>query len=879
MKKLLLIDGSSLLHRAFYALPLLTNSQGQYTNGVHGFMMMFNRLLQQAQPDHIEVCFDKSRISFRNDMFADYKAGRKETPTELKGQFELLKQVLDAAGVAWLEMAGYEADDLLATFSSAAAQDGFSVDIFSGDRDILQLIDDHVQVFLTKKGITDIECWDEVAFRQKYVVGPRRLPDIKGLMGDHSDNIPGVPGVGEKTALKLLAEYGSLDELYANLSQIKQEKLRQKLEFYKEQAFLSRELATVDRQVPLEIDWQANHYQADVDRPQLRQIYQRLELRQLLRGLGKQNDQQTAAAADTSTADGKESPICLDGEQIAEAVPLSDWQTVLEAARRNRLCTVIAVYSGTGFGKKLTEMAVAAGSQTAFATGEAALDLLRFFRELWQDADIAKFTADGKELQVLCTSNGIRLSGIKEDVILSAYLLDPAAGNYDITAIAEKNGVNWPAAVAPAAAAVLVLPALVEKLNRQLQDTGMEKLYRGLELPLSPVLANMESAGIRVEEEKLADMSKTLSESAASLQEQIYILAGHPFNIQSPKQLSAVLFDELGIPPVKKNKTGYSTDAEVLEQLAATQPIAALILEYRLVSKLKSTYTDGLRALIDQKSGKLHTTFTQTVTATGRLSSIEPNLQNIPVRHELGRRIRQVFVPDMPGDILLSADYNQIELRVLAHISGDEKLIEAFNNNEDIHTRTAAEVFGVLPEQVDKQMRRSAKAVNFGIVYGISDYGLSRDLSISRKQAAEYIQRYFQRYPQVEAYQKQVVENGRQNGYVTTICGRRRYLPDLNSRNHNLRSFSERMAMNTPIQGSAADIIKIAMLNIAAEIEAARLRSQMLLQVHDELIFNMAPEEKDILPDLVRRCMEQAMILDVPLTVDIKTGPDWYHME
>ncbi|MCR4963440.1 MAG: DNA polymerase I [Firmicutes bacterium] len=875
MKKLLLIDGSSLLHRAFYALPLLTNSQGQYTNGVHGFMMMFNRLLQQMQPDHIVVCFDKSRISFRNDMFADYKAGRKETPAELKGQFELLKQVLDAAGVAWLEMDGYEADDLLATLS-AAAQEDFSVDIISGDRDILQLIGEHARVYLTKKGITDIECWDEAAFRQKYGVGPERLPDIKGLMGDTSDNIPGVPGVGEKTAVKLLTAYGSLEELYAHLPQVKQEKLRQKLETYKEQAFLSRDLATVNRQAPMVVDWQANRYQAGMDRPQLREIYQRLELRQLLRGLAGKSEGENAASR---SAAGKAAKADAGQETQAGNSPVEDWQAVLDTARRDGRCGAVAVYAGTGFGKTLTALAVAAGEQAAFAEGDTALELLRFFREIWQDGSIAKYTADGKELQVLCRANDMALTGVREDAILAAYLLDPAAGSYDIAAIAEKNGVYPPPASAPAATAALILPPLLEKLHKQLQDTGMENLYRGLELPLSPVLANMEWTGIRVEEEKLADMSKTLSESAASLQAQIYALAGHDFNLQSPKQLSAVLFEEMGVAPVKKNKTGYSTDAEVLEQLAETQPIAAHILEYRLVSKLKSTYTDGLRALIDKKSGKLHTTFTQTVTATGRLSSVEPNLQNIPVRHELGRRIRQVFVADKPGDILLSADYNQIELRVLAHMSGDEKLIEAFTKGEDIHTRTASEVFGVPPEQVDKQMRRSAKAVNFGIVYGISDYGLSRDLSISRKQAGEYIQRYFQRYPQVEAYQKQVVENGSKNGYVTTICGRRRYLPDLNSLNHNLRSFSQRMAMNTPIQGSAADIIKIAMLNIAAGIEAAGLRSQMLLQVHDELIFNMPPEERDILPGLVRRCMEQAMLLDVPLTVDIKTGPDWYHME
>ncbi|MEG1537046.1 MAG: DNA polymerase I, partial [Clostridiales bacterium] len=505
------------------------------------------------------------------------------------------------------------------------------------------------------------------------------------------------------------------------------------------------------------------------------------------------------------------------------------------------------------------------------------LALLPKLKPLLENEKICKITVNSKELQLLLATKGIIPAGIGEDVMIAAYLLNPAVGSYDIGALAVENDIVMPDLPEPAATAV-VLADLATALESKLQQNGMEKLYHGMELPLCTVLADMEQAGIRVEEQKLIEMSAALAHSAEGYQEQIYGLAGHAFNLNSPKQLGVVLFEEMGIAPLKKNKTGYSTDAEVLEQLALTQPIAALFLEYRLVAKLKSTYTDGLRALIDPQTGKLHTSFKQTVTATGRLSSVEPNLQNIPVRHELGRRIREVFVADQPGDLLLAADYNQIELRVLAHIAADPKLTEAFIRGEDIHTRTASEVFDVAPEQVDRQMRRNAKAVNFGIVYGISDYGLSRDLGISRKEAAIYIEKYFARYPLVAEYQRKTIAAGQKNGYVTTICGRRRLLPELNSSNHNLRSFAERMAINTPIQGSAADIIKIAMLNIAATLRERGLRSKMLLQVHDELIFNMVPEERQILPELVKNGMEQAMILDVPLTVDMKTGADWYNM-
>lgn len=849
MKKLLLIDGSSLLHRAFYALPLLSNNDGVFTNAVHGFMMMFNRMVAAQKPDLLAVAFDKSRVTFRNEMFAAYKGTRAETPSELRGQFELIKEVLDAAHVRWLELDGFEADDILGTLAKRGATDGLEVEIFSGDRDILQLIDAHTTVFLTRRGISEIDRYDEAAVQGKYSVTPPHLADLKGLMGDSSDNIPGVPGVGEKTAVKLLSRFGDLDNLYARLDEVESVKLREKLQNNRDAAYLSRDLATIRLDAPLEMGWETFAYDAAADKTALIALYDRLGLRQLLRGL----TQSAPAAAMSAAADDRPWP---DAEEAAAAAQLPE-----------HVCGLLLD------GHKL---AIA-----AHGVAPALLDLdtadagqLAPYRALLGDAAVAKTAAEAKEIIKLLAKHGVTLAGLADDVTLAAYLLDPARGSYPVEALLAEN--NLEAGDAPARARQL--PALAGLLRGRLQESAMLALYTDMELPLVPVLAAMELRGIRVEQARLAAMSEELAAACDSYQAQIYALAGHAFNLNSPKQLGAVLFEELGIPPLKKTKTGYSTDAEVLETLALTQPIARHLLDYRLVSKLKSTYTDGLGKLI-AVDGKIHTSFTQTVTATGRLSSVEPNLQNIPVRHELGRKIREVFTADGPDDLLLAADYNQIELRVLAHISGDEKLRQAYLNGEDIHTRTAAEVLGVEPSAITPTERRAAKAVNFGIVYGISDYGLSRDLGIPRKEAQAYIEKYFARYPGVAAYQKRTIEAARACGYVETMFGRRRYLPDLNSRNFNLRSFAERMAINAPIQGSAADIIKLAMIAIDRELAERGLAARMLLQVHDELIFNVPAAELPAVAALVRARMEGAVSLALPLAVDVKAGHDWYHME
>ena len=852
MAKLLLIDGSSLLHRAFFALPLLSNKDGVFTNAVHGFMMMFNRVLSEESPDYLAVCFDKSRHTFRNRLFADYKGTRSETPIELRGQFELIKQVLDASGVRWLEMDDFEADDLLGTLARRGAAEGFRVDIYTGDRDIFQLVDDNTTVFWTRKGISDIERVDEAAVRERYGVTPPHLADLKGLMGDSSDNIPGVAGVGEKTAVKLLSQYGDLETLYEHSDELKG-KLAERIGSSRDMAFLSRDLATIRCDAPVKEGWDELAFDPDIDKSELSSLYAKLGLHQLMRRLkptGATGESKKAQPA--APIDDPDRPWPEEGETDAATAPVE-----AAPAPAGDAC-VLLLQDG-----KLTLMPpgsgpLAAGDPTAYA-------------DLLADGSIPKITCDAKEIIKHLAAFGLSLSGVTDDVLLAAYLIDPSRGEYLLSELLPEYGL-------PAADPVRFLPALCQKLRDTLVSRDMMKLYTEMELPLSEVLARMELAGIRADAGRLREMSVELAEAADKYQKRIYEQAGHEFNINSPKQLGTVLFEELGIPPLKKTRSGYSTDAEVLETLALTQPICQDILDYRFVTKLRSTYTEGLSRLV-AADGKIHTCFKQTVTATGRLSSVEPNLQNIPIRQEEGRRIRRVFMPDETGDYLLAADYSQIELRVLAHISGDAKLRQAYIDEEDIHARTASEVFGVPIDQVTPDLRRAAKAVNFGIVYGISSYGLSRDLGVSRNEAQQYIDRYLARYPEVAAYQARIILEAKEKGYVETLFGRRRYLPDLLSRNFNLRSFAQRVAMNAPIQGSAADIIKLAMISVDRDMRERGLASKMLLQVHDELIFNVPEGELEIMKEMVRQHMEHAVELSVPLTVDVKAGHDWYAME
>jgi len=876
MKKLLLIDGSSLLHRAFYALPLLSNSEGMYTNAVHGFMMMFNRVLEKQKPDHVLVAFDKSRITFRNEIDPQYKGNRSATPPELKGQFELIKEVLDAASVRWWEQDGYEADDILGTLSARGAADGMQVEIVSGDRDVLQLVDDKITVFMTKKGISDIQLCDVAALEERYGLSPAQLIDVKALMGDSSDNIPGVPGVGEKTALKLIKEYRDLDSLYENIENIKG-KLGEKLADNKEQAYRCRALAAICRDMPLDMPWDNCVYDKNADKSELAAVYRRLGLNQLLRALPQaeiaKEHKQPELKTSFTAFDDSERPWAEADDREDTCAGLMEILELCEKIKQEGSCGILCCWEGPPVDGGITRLAIALPYGQGLCVDVQGLSALQ---GLLEDPHIKKHTANSKELRLLLNRHHILPAEITDDIVLADYLLDPAGGEHELAGIASRYGVALPSLLSAQAS---VIPHLAQLLREKLAADDMLQLYTDMELPLAAVLADMEQSGVRVEGDKLASMSLSLAEAEAGYQKDIFAAAGREFNINSPKQLGAVLFDELGIPPMKKTKTGYSTNAEVLEALADNWPIARSVLDYRMAAKLRSTYTDGLRPLINPHTGKIHTSYKQTVTATGRLSSAEPNLQNIPVRHELGRKIRQVFTADGIGHMLVAADYNQIELRVLAHMSGDAKFIEAFRSGEDIHTRTAAEVLGIAPENITAEQRRRAKAVNFGIVYGISDYGLAQDLHISRAEAADYIALYFQRYPAVAEYQKQMLEEAREKGYVSTLCGRRRWLPDLNNRNFNLRSLAERMAINAPIQGTAADIIKLAMIRIQKELKEEGRSTRMIMQVHDELIFDVPMREIKDTALLIREKMEHAMSLSVPLTVDIKAGADWYDME
>ncbi|MBO8170033.1 MAG: DNA polymerase I [Thermoanaerobacteraceae bacterium] len=863
MKKFLVIDGNSLIHRAFYALPLLQNRRGQYTNAVYGFTNMLLKVLDEQQPQYAAVCFDKGKVTFRHDKFQDYKGHRKATPPELRPQFDLVKQVVAALGISTYELEGYEADDLIGSLVTLADQEGFNSLIVTGDRDALQLVSEGTRVLLTRKGISQLELYDLNAIGEKYGLEPAQLIDVKGLMGDASDNIPGVPGIGEKTALKLIKQYGSLEEVLANIDNISGKKLKERLAQHREQARLSKELATIDRDVPVKLDLE-ECVLAEPDYSRVLKLFKELEFTSLIGRFLKRMEE-----GDGDNRDLAETAARVISIETAE-------ELTKELEERFDLDRPVAVYLQRD---DRTKSVIGIG----IANGEACLgcvtgaEKLRAVRDLLSRCSIL-LTYDAKGVY---RTFGYETATVAEDTLLAGYLLNPSASDHQLSQLAveyldlalpqEEGPETW----ARAADAVYRLAPV---LRERLQELQMERLYEELELPLAKVLAKMEAAGIKVDKAKLEQMGEQLDDSIERLTREIYDMAGKEFNINSPKQLGEVLFEDLGLPPVKKTKTGYSTNAQVLEELASKHEIVAKILEYRTLMKLKSTYIEGLKPLINPETGKIHTTFNQTITATGRLSSTEPNLQNIPVRLELGRKIRRAFVPSTPDRVLLAADYSQIELRVLAHVSGDTTLKEAFHNQEDIHTRTAAEVFGVPMDQVTQEMRRSAKAVNFGIVYGISDYGLSRDLGISRKQAKNYIDKYFERYHGVKEWIDRVIVRAREEGFVTTLLNRRRYLPDLLNSNWNIRKFGERTAMNTPIQGSAADIIKLAMLAVDRYLEEVP-EAEMLLQVHDELIFEV---EKDALHSVaakVKELMEGAYQLDVPLVVDLKAGPDWYHLE
>lgn len=852
-KELVIIDGNSLLYRAFYALPLLSKN-GVYTNAVYGFLRMLLSVYRTMDPEYMAVSFDKDKHTFRMDMYGDYKGTRKPAPPELVPQFALIRDALRVMGIAQYEVSGFEGDDILGTLA-ARYEEALPVKVITGDRDALQLVNGRTTVFLTQRGISDMAEMTPDAVAAKYGITPAQVVDMKALMGDASDNIPGVPGVGEKTALKLLGQYGTLDGIYAHAEEIKG-KLGEKLRAGKDSAYLSQTLARIRRDVPVDAPLEDMH--RPVHAEEMTELFRTLGFEQLaeefsalprFRALAAAKQAETKdAAAELALWDGTAD---LAGKSCALAVsltgdaPFYDWDAAVIAC-------------GGAAWEVPKDAAASAAAALRMARSVAVTDS----KALWESG----FPCEGVPF---C------------DLTLAAYLLDPTRVTYPLSYLAEAFGALpvYPDEAETAAGRCAVtarfLAGVGDAAAAKLEARGLASLFRQIEAPLAPVLAAMERAGIATDQARWAEVREDMTRRERQLLRTIYEEAGESFNVNSPKQLGHILFEKMGMPAGKKTKTGWSTAADVLETLAADYPFVKEILAYRTLAKLVSTYLDALPQLIRPETGRIHTSFNQTVTATGRLSSSDPNLQNIPVRTEEGKKIRSLFVPGAGYDCFISSDYSQVELRVLAHMSGDESLIRAFREKEDIHRRTAAEVLGIPMEDVTPEQRSHAKAVNFGIIYGISDFGLARQLGIPRSAAADYIRTYFERYPRIHAFMEEMVQKARETGRAETLFGRVRDLPDILSRNFNRRSFAERTAMNTPIQGTAADIMKIAMIRVARALREGQFRSRILLQVHDELVLEAVESEIPAVSDLLRREMEGAAELAAPLVVDIHTGKNW----
>lgn len=888
-KKFFILDGSSLLYRAFYALPLLETESGVYTNAIVGFSNMLFKLLTDWQPAALVIAFDKGKHTFRTDMFTDYKGTRKPMPEELRSQVPLLHEMAEAWNIPLVEMAGYEADDIIGTLANKAVEAGMSAYVVTGDRDALQLVKPDLTVLFTKKGISDIVLYDVAKFQEEYQgLSPVQLIDLKGLMGDNSDNIPGVPKVGPKTAMKLIAAYGSVEQVLLHIEEISGKALQERLRDNQQQAVLSKKLATIKLDVP--VAYKEAEFALDAKAGALMAFYQKYQMRSLARQVGKLAD---IIGGETGEEQEAEVQPLLSVPQLREATALEAGREMYQQAVKAGKAFVMGDFQGKVPHKKLVAAAVVIGSQLYYCPMSKeeihGMDTLfgdlepevnpgwDYVLKLLADKDIAKYICDAKGFY----HSGIQLAGNIWDASLMGYLLNPASNKYTMPELMHSYdaGVQEPEEAWTDSMKLgwqcYGLAQIGERLQKKLMLFDLLSLYQEIEFPLVQVLAAMEQAGIYLNRESLARQTREAGSIIADLEQEIYDLAGRQFNIASPKQLGVILFEELGLPVIKKTKTGYSTNVEVLNELYNLHPIIEKILAYRQWTKLKSTYMDGIAPLIDREDGRVHTSFNQTATATGRLSSSDPNLQNIPVRRQEGRHIREMFEPGQGYDLLVSADYSQIELRVLADMSQDENFLGAFRHNEDVHARTAAEVFGVAVEDVDSELRRKAKAVNFGIIYGMSDFGLAQDLHISRKEAKEYINKYFAKCQGVKAFIDKVVTEAHDNGYVLTKFGRRRDLPEIRSTNFQRRSLAERMAMNTPIQGTAADIIKLAMIRTYKALQEAGLKSRMLLQVHDELVLEVPQEELPQVKALLKQAMEQAAELQVPLTIDINAGKNW----
>lgn len=852
------IDGNSLLHRAFYAMPLLSNKKGVYTNAIFGFMNMLIRLKKDYEPCSLILAFDRKAPTFRHKAYKDYKATRQKAPEELVPQFDLIKDLARLLEIPTYELDGYEADDILGSLAKVADDNKQPLMIVTGDKDELQLVSDYTSVLLTIRGISETKRYDKQLLMDEYGLTPEQFVDMKGLMGDSSDNIPGVKGIGQKTAIKLLKEYGSLENVLDNIDNLSGKKLKENLTIYRHHALLSKDLATIRRDVPLEFNLPNQPY----DYPSssgLKQFLLDLELNTIIEKL----DLESVKAS----GDKKEKQREKTFNNISSEDELIVFLDLL--LKQKQIAIAIGEHLSISWNKDTTYRINF--KNDLLGDGIDYHKALNILKPFFESEEIKKLVHDAKSWILELAKEGIAIKGISFDTMIGAYLLDPTKSKYEPDRLLyDYTGIDT--SIIDGADLLLLAEAILSKLK----ELDMEDLYYKIEHPLIEVLADMELTGFKLDRERLRELDLYFTKEQSRLTDEITSLAGQDFNLNSPKQLGEILFEKLGLPVQKKTKTGYSTNIDVLEALQGTHPIIEKIIEYRQVAKIKSTYVDGLIPLISSKDDRIHSSFNQTVTATGRISSTDPNLQNIPVKLETGRRIRQAFISSGPDYTLVAADYSQIELRVLAHISADPTLIDSFVKRQDIHRRTAAEIFNVPMTKVTDEQRERAKAVNFGIIYGISDFGLSRNLKISREEAKHYIDSYLDRYPKIKEYMEQIVEFGKTNGYVKTLYNRRRNLPELMSRNYNTRSFGERIALNMPIQGTAADIIKLSMVSVYNELKSKGLQSKLILQVHDELIIDAYKPELDIVIELLKNKMENVVDLSVPLIVEIATADNWY---
>ena len=876
-KTLVIIDGNSIINRAFYALPEMSNKEGLKTNAIYGFTNMLLKIIDTYNPTHISVAFDRKAPTFRHIEFKEYKAGRKKMPDELREQFEPLKDLLDKFNIHRLEIDGYEADDIIGTVSKIAEDNGFKVYIVTGDKDAIQLASNKTTTLITKKGVGEVEEYDYDSVIEKYEMTPTQFIDLKGLMGDKSDNIPGVPGIGEKTGIKLIKEFSSIEGIFDNIDSIKGS-TKKKLEENKELAIMSKKLATIIRDVPVEFNLEELEY-GNYNTKDILDVFKYLGFTSLIPRIGNLDESEE-----------------IVNEANVEISKLEDIDEFINKVKENNELIIKTVTrEGNILDKRIKYIFLSVDGKKIYYVEEDSIHKLEY---IFTSNEIKKLGYNLKDDYISLKPYGIKLENIYFDITIAEYLIDSMSStSYECSAIAMKyltkkvktkeellgkgvkakkyQDLDFEELSSHISQIIDTVKSVMPIMEENLKESNMDGLLYHVEMPLVEVLADMEYEGVKVDKEKLNELGSQFKEIIKKLESEIYKISGEEFNINSPKQLGVILFEKLGLPVIKKTKTGYSTNAEVLDKLKDQSPIIDKIIEYRQIVKLNSTYVEGLLSIINPIDGRIHSSFNQTITTTGRISSTEPNLQNIPVKLEMGRNIRKVFISDKECK-LVDADYSQVELRVLAHMSQDETMIDAFKHNEDIHTKTASQVFNVSMDEVTSKQRSDAKAVNFGIVYGKSDFGLSEDLNIPVKQAKEYIENYFNKYNKIKEFMDNIIDDASSNGYVTTILNRRRYIPEIKSSNFMLRNAGKRAAMNAPIQGSAADIIKIAMINVYKKLEENNLKSKLILQVHDELIVEAVDSEIDIVKKIVKDEMENAVCLDVNLDVDLNIGDSWY---